>query len=66
MPEQEHPRHTIDKMVRIYFYKTEEEPFDLYDGTLRVSTSTIPGMNLIDANLVRYGEAQKMEDMRNL
>ena len=60
----ESPRRPIDKLVRIFFYKSEEEPFDLFDGTLRVSTSSMPTIDLIDSNLVRYGEAHKMKDLR--
>ena len=56
-----------DRLVRIFYFKSEEEPFDIKDGTLEVSTSCIPRINLEGARLVRYGgEGFPLEDLRKL
>ena len=69
MAAEEEEDHQFDRLFRIFFYKGDHECFTLEENGLKIINCDIPGLQLDNPILVRYGNfaiQREMHDLRTL
>ena len=63
---EEEEDNSIDRLIRVFFYKGDQECFTLEKGSLKITQCDIPGLALDNPILVRYGYLGRKSDMYDL